>query len=70
MTDYDTDPGDCKHSDINVVGNPDPFGERMFDDSTKPETGFYRNIGFDAVCEDCGYRGNVVYRFERLVDFR
>jgi hypothetical protein len=73
MKEYDTDPSDCNHSDIVITGyTPDSFGVTMYDDSDDvgSDTGFQRMHAYDARCEDYGANGNVVYRFERLEDFR
>jgi hypothetical protein len=72
MTEYDSHPDDCNHSNVTIVNiRPDRFGKTMYDDSDE-DGGFdiHRMHAYDARCEDCGYRGTVVYRFERLEDFR
>jgi hypothetical protein len=71
MTDYDYDPDDCNHSTVTIVGiRPDRYGKAMYDDSDEGG-GFdiHRLHAYDARCEDCGSRGKVVYRFERLEGF-
>jgi hypothetical protein len=71
MTEYDYDPDDCKHSNVNIVGiRPDRYGQTMYDGSEGDGFDIHRMHAYDARCEGCGYHGTAVYRFERLEDFR